>query len=512
MKSSHQLHFTDTEEKIFWIEKVLCMFREGTASPEDIENLRALLLEDSEARQIYRDSNQLTNLLELTASSSSEFTKLSRPPITWTHWAIGVTGIAALLVLGVLISFNHSDQSPAQAAQTPWLATLSSSHEAKWDGPAAVAGKFYSRKLKLESGLAELEFQNGARFVIEGPCALEILTAEKIELKYGKIWGHCPPAAHGFEVLAPGGNRIVDLGTEFGVNVDPSDPIGSVDVHVFDGEVEVFTESLEKKALGAGSAVQISPGAKPLSLNANFDYFTDATQLQNDLYQQHHASLLAREDLLLYYDFASLPKTPYILDDQSSSELHGRVVGALSVKGRTTGKDALLFEEQTDTVALNLTHLDLGEGFTLAMWIKPTDFHKSDMALLNSDGFDAGRIHFQITDDGKLMTGISEVARFASPPNTIQTNEWQLVAVRWNLETQKAQLFLNGQALQMKENDFAVTTPSTSVNFGQCQFGRWGKRTYGHNRNFVGRIDEVTLFSSQLSESEMAQLYETSRP
>lgn len=507
MKSSHQPHFSHLEEKIFWIENVLCMFREGTASPEDIESLRALLLEDSEARQIYRDSNQLTNLLELT--SSEKVSKSSRTPFILKNWASGITGIAALLALGIWISFNHTDQPLAQVEQTPWLATLSSSHEAQWDGPAAIFGKFYSGKLKLKSGVAELKFQNGARFVIEGPCALEILTAEKIELEYGKIWGHCPPLAQGFEVLAPGGNRIVDLGTEFGVNADP---IGAVEVHVFDGEVEVFTKFQEKQALEAGSAIQISPGEQPSSLDANFDYFTDANQLQNDLYQHHHASLLAREDLLLYYDFASLPMTPHLLDDQSSSELHGRVTGAISVTGRTAGKDALLFEKQTDTVALNLRSLELGKGFTLAMWIKPTDFHKSHMALLNSDGFSPGKIHFQIHDDGKLMSAIAGTARYSSLPNMIKTDVWQLVAVRWDLERQTAQLYLNGEPLQSISNNFPVTTPNTKARFGPSQIGSWGKHTYGHNRNFVGRIDEVMLFSSRLSESEMRHLFETSRP
>lgn len=516
MKTSNSLHFTDEEDKIFWIEKVIAEFSEGSALPEEVEQLRTLLLNDPDARRIYLESNQLTILLESTHTAAPQInqTPLLKKRLSLRllpHWTsrIAAVLVLALGICGIWLALKSTSDSLKQPEQTPWLATLSSSNKAQWAGPGVSSGKFYAGNFILKSGVAELEFQNGASFVIEGPCALEIINAEKLELEYGKIWGHCPPAARGFEVIAPGGNRIVDLGTKFAVGADPS---GSVEVHVFDGEVEVFSDSQEKKFLEAGAAIHISPGEEHISLDANFDNFTNAAQLQDDRYQLHHAALLEREDLLLYYDFASLPKNPSILDDQSSSELHGRVVGAVSVQGRTTGKDALLFENKTDTVALNLRNLTLGKGFTLAMWIKPTDFQKSSMALLNSNGFSPGNIHFQIHDDGKLMTAIAGMARYTSLPNMIKTDVWQLVSVRWDLENNQAQLFLNGEPLQSIENKFPNTTPNTKAKFGQSRIGTWGKRTFGHNRNFVGRIDEVMLFSNQLSESEMTQLFEASRP
>ncbi|MDA7881970.1 hypothetical protein N9A94_06655 [Akkermansiaceae bacterium] len=503
MTPHHENNFANEEERVFWIENIISKFQEGTATPDEVEQFRALLLEDPEARGIYRESNELTLLLD---SASFSLPMESKKPRALFPWA---AGIAALLAIGLWLVTKPTSDPIAPTAKAPWLATLSSSHEAMWESPESISANFQEGRIKLLSGIAELEFQNGAQFVLEGPCELELIDEDSIELVSGKLWGHCPPDAHGFEVLAPGGNRIVDLGTEFGVGVDPK---GSVDVHVFDGEVEVFSQSQEKQALKGGSAIQILPGEKPLSLAADFNHFTDSSKLQHELYRRHHASLLKRDDLLLYYDFASLTENSASLLDLGTSGSQGEVSGALPVMGRMAGKNALLFEKKSDAVEIDLEHLSLGDGFTLAMWIKPTNFSKSHMTLFSSNGFDPGRIHFQIHDDGRLMTSIAETARFASPRETIKTNTWQLVAVRWDFKNQTARLYVNGQPLRSIKSTFAKTDADASISFAKCQIGAWAQPTYGHNRSFVGRIDEVMLFSGLLSDAEMARVFEESRP
>ncbi|MGJ8697534.1 MAG: LamG-like jellyroll fold domain-containing protein [Verrucomicrobiaceae bacterium] len=506
MKPSPKIQFTTEEEKIFWIESIIDDFREGNADPNDVESLRALLLEDSGARKIYLESNKLTTLLE----STSTITKTAPPRriLPFTRWAAGL-GIAAALTIGLWVSFQNPAATPSTPNPAPWLATLSSSNEPVWDGPGAISGKFYPGKIKLKSGVAELEFQNGAQFIIEGPCALEIINGNKIELEYGKLWGHCPPNAQGFEVLAPGGNRIVDLGTEFGVGVAPS---GEVEVHVFDGEVEVFSDNEKKRALDAGSALKIAPGEVPHPLHANILSFTNTYKLQSDLYHRHRSALLQREDLFLYYDFSPLVQNPYTVRDFGPAQLDGNVLGALPVKGRIADKGARLFEKEGDAVAVDLTQTSPGKQFTIAMWVKPTAFSRSHMALFNSNEFGPGKLHFQIHDDGRLMTAIGEVARYSSPRDTIKTNTWQMVAVSWDLETGEAQLYLNGETLEIKRTAFTGKNNIPSLDLGPCQIGSWAQPTYGHNRSFEGRIDEVMLFSGSLSESEMISLFEQSRP
>ena len=285
-----------------------------------------------------------------------------------------------------------------------------------------------------------------------------------------------------------------------------------MDVHVFDGEVELFAAGQEKRALLAGDGFQVAPGEDPFAIDADFDHFTDTAKLHQERWQDHQEAMLARDDLLLYYDFDSPQIHENILINRAGRSGTGKINGAVPVVGRTSTKSGLLFEKSGDGVVIDLKSLSLGDGFTISMWVQPTDFSKSHMALLNSDGFEPGAIHFQIHDDGRLMTGISELTRFSSPRNSIETNVWQFVTVSWDLKNQQARLYLNGQPLQSTENSFSRTTPGTQANFGRCHLGFWSKPTYGHNRGFVGRMDEVMIFSSSLDASEVENLYESSRP
>jgi hypothetical protein len=92
------------------------------------------------------------------------------------------------------------------------------------------------KSLRLEGGLAEIEFDRGARVILQGPAGLELISGSSARLLRGTMTVRVPPAARGFTVLAPHG-KVVDLGTEFGLSVDPR---GETMLHVFTGEVEAI--------------------------------------------------------------------------------------------------------------------------------------------------------------------------------------------------------------------------------------------------------------------------------
>lgn len=495
--------FSNPEEKIFWIEEITRKFQEGTASDEEIASFRELLLDDAEARLIYHETNQLTFLLEsVEAKPASAQTIPFKSIIRWA------AGIAAVLAVGIWMFSRDAGVPDDRPSESPWLATLSSSHQAVWQTPSGTRERFKKEQLSLLSGIAELKFQNGAQIIIEGPCELRIIDGNTLDLASGKLWGYCPPTARGFEVLAPGDNRIVDLGTEFGVGVDHE---GAVDIHVFDGEVEVSPASREKQSLEAGSALQLAPDADLVALDADLQKFTNSEKLQHKRWQVHQQDILNRENLLLYYDMTSSLGEDYALQDLGPAKASGEITGAIPVKGRIPGKGALLFEKSTDLVAFNLEE-SFTEGFSVAMWIKPTDMHRSHMALLNTNGFPPGAIHFQLNSDEMLSMGICGIAGFRSKTNVISIDEWQFVAASWDPSTQRATLFHNGEKIPTRRHLVSDLIPGTVPRFGVSQIGAWGKRTYGHSRNFEGRIGEVMIFNTSLEEEEMAGLYEASRP
>ncbi len=123
------------------------------------------------------------------------------------------------------------------------------------DGSARV-GRHY----ELARGWVDLRLTRGAHVVIQGPAAWQLTSDQQLLLESGKLIAHVPRSARGFTVVTPSA-EVVDLGTEFGVEVDGA---GKTDVHVLKGSVEVkrlvseVTAPVRSMKLGAGEAVRIS--------------------------------------------------------------------------------------------------------------------------------------------------------------------------------------------------------------------------------------------------------------
>lgn len=83
--------------------------------------------------------------------------------------------------------------------------------------------------------MAVIEFATGARVVLEAPAEFVPQSAGRSLLTRGRLVAHVPARATGFTVATPM-VEVIDLGTEFGVQVDDA---RSTDVHVLRGEVEV---------------------------------------------------------------------------------------------------------------------------------------------------------------------------------------------------------------------------------------------------------------------------------
>jgi hypothetical protein len=151
--------------------------------------------------------------------------------------ALLATGIAAARIRGSIWPLRKV-AAVADKPATGSIAWLVNAQDCRWAGQEQKpsrdmqAGKF----LRLERGLAEIEFDQGARIILQGPAGLELISASSGMLHYGMLTARVPPLACGFTVLSPGG-KVVDLGTEFGLSVNDG---GTTTLRVFKGEVEAF--------------------------------------------------------------------------------------------------------------------------------------------------------------------------------------------------------------------------------------------------------------------------------
>ena len=103
--------------------------------------------------------------------------------------------------------------------------------------PSSTNGILYPGEILLESGIVAIEFYSGARVILEGPAIFELTSENSAILREGRIRALVPPQACGFSVSTRQ-IEVVDLGTEFGMNIEEDGHL--TEVHCFNGLVDVY--------------------------------------------------------------------------------------------------------------------------------------------------------------------------------------------------------------------------------------------------------------------------------
>ncbi len=121
---------------------------------------------------------------------------------------------------------------------SPVVAQLNASADASWSDPNVAwtlqGGELPSGPLRLQSGLTEFVFGNGAVALVEGPALFEPLGPDRVSLTRGWIVARSPGRAR-LTVVTPH-SRVTDLGTVFAVAVDRDQ---RTRVAVMEGDVEL---------------------------------------------------------------------------------------------------------------------------------------------------------------------------------------------------------------------------------------------------------------------------------
>ena len=118
------------------------------------------------------------------------------------------------------------------------------------DGQVPVAGDILPKgRLQVHEGRAILSMLSGVDVIVEGPAEIELLSIDRIACNHGNLRARVPEGAEGFAVSGPG-SAVVDLGTEFGVNIKAD---GKSRGKVFEGEVEAAVLGSPAPSGGAGS-------------------------------------------------------------------------------------------------------------------------------------------------------------------------------------------------------------------------------------------------------------------
>lgn len=153
------------------------------------------------------------------------------------------TAVLSAAALFFLILFVHFGRHTGGQE----VATLTDSLDVKWGGKGSLQKgsrlKDNKAELLMQEGLAELSFDNRAKLIIEAPASFRIIAEDRIELQFGKVYATIPQEAIGFSVYTPNA-KIVDLGTEFGVQTEPN---GDTLLHVLKGRTVLMAGASDNK-------------------------------------------------------------------------------------------------------------------------------------------------------------------------------------------------------------------------------------------------------------------------
>jgi hypothetical protein len=257
--------------------------QEGAASEDDRQRLHTMLQGDREARAYYLGQIQLAAHLRWAmgqvnrrdAGTAPSVTKpnVKAPTIvarflpTWSNLGlaprvlgVAITGLlvtyfALLMVSVVWDQIDRTDRKSHNltSIERPAFATLTAAVDCEWKGsaPANPGERLTHSVIGLQRGSIELNFDQGARVMVEGPAEFDVLSPNSGFLRRGKLVAFVPKEAIGFTIQTETA-AIVDLGTEFGVEVNE---LGVTDVQVVQGKVELRSG---RQALRASSPSPIA--------------------------------------------------------------------------------------------------------------------------------------------------------------------------------------------------------------------------------------------------------------
>jgi hypothetical protein len=451
------------------------------------------------------------------------------------RWMLAASAALLLLLAGVfwisqLDQVDKQGETPARAE----LAVVVRADNVQWEpgpgqtprtGEVVVAGR-----LRLREGQLTLALFSGAALTIEGPADLDLLGVDRVFCHQGRLRARTPHGAEGFTVLAPG-YEIVDLGTEFGLNLQPD---GKSSVMVFEGEASVSVldkdgRSVRMALVQGRHAVEIDPhGGGIQEVPARPEAFIRMGQFLPpplELNAAYAAEIVAAKPWA-YWRFEILE------EGRVPNEIAGRpplvALGGVEVQRSPAGNGWVYFRAGKPEQALVMD----GEwtppratGFAIELWVQadlpsPTAFNQT--ALVGLIARDSGKIE----KHQAYLELVCRSRRSPHEPCAVRLDRWpvtsygtnvfavfsrrNLVPSLWHhIVGQKVGdtlvLYVDGELvgsshgpLNSHDPDDASTTPCTLLVGCLKQHG-----LPNEIRAFEGRLGELAVYERALTAEEI---------
>tara|TARA_B110000879_G_scaffold172437_1_gene223950 strand:+ start:579 stop:3089 length:2511 start_codon:yes stop_codon:yes gene_type:complete len=299
---------------------------DGDLTAEELAALETELMESPEAMETYRAYLDLDCALEEQIDGEREVSSQSVVPVDRIvamqrrfHIKVATLGAAAIVLLaalGMWILDAPENQPPLTKFRIAPGSDFTLTHSGEGDAPTGKTMVEGSR-LSLLHGVAELKLPHDVRAVVEAPAEMVLRHDRTLELIHGRaLFQVNSKDGQGFTVVTPH-QRIVDLGTSFGIDL----PEGrdEIELHVLEGQVRVDSkDGKHGETIKATRAVQLA-GTQVLREidNPSIGFLRNLPPKINMLVNEDFATgLIAGQNYVIRMD-------PYVIRDLSGKGFGG---------------------------------------------------------------------------------------------------------------------------------------------------------------------------------------------
>jgi Concanavalin A-like lectin/glucanases superfamily len=388
--------------------------------------------------------------------------------------------------------------------------------------------------LHVDQGSVTLAFFSGVTLTLDGPADLDLLSGDRVFCRSGKLRARVPKGAEGFVIESPG-SAVVDLGTEFALNVGAD---GKSRVMVFEGlaEAALLDES------GSPRRTQMVVQSRAFELDSRAGRIAEraaepgefveapAVAAPSLVLDPGYAEAVLRSRPRAYWRFESLAGGGFPNEVAGGPPL--RVHGPINISDGSEGNGCAVFKAGAPEQFLDTDGVwDLAgvPGHAVELWFWSEGFHYASLLGLLPPPEPAWPDPYSKSAHILLLEVTARERQSLHKPASVRyLQRWPIdlrvgdnlcseavyAPRRWHhVVAQKAgdrmELYFNGapgRSLQLVPDHPGVS----------CQLVV-GRRTRDpddpkDSRSFVGRLDELALYDHPLSAEEIRRHFALATP